>query len=365
MSETETNTQPPAHNADELLPPVQPPAARFIMQLFLIPLLIVSMIVGVWLLVSWIANRGSQPAELVDDIGRLNHASWQKALTLANSLSDPRSAELRDDSQLAGQVVQVLAEQIRSERTDRDHLWLQIYLCRVLGEFNLDTGLPVLLEVAAQDGVPEKTEVRRSALQAISLLIERIGTEPALENQQLVPTLVAVAQTADGPAAEPESGPLAPTHRLRSAAAYALGLLDVPASRDQLAALLTDAADDVRCNAAVGLARQTDARALPQLKKMLDPSDAALRQAMEQTPLAETERTKWLAWKRELLVSSALAALGDMNQQAALPADPDLQQLLTKVASDARFRQENRDRSAALAQSLQPAGQQPVTSAAD
>ena len=142
----ETDPPPVAErHADELLPPVEPPAATFIMQLFFIPLIIVSVIVGIWMLFSWISNLGTQPTELVNDIEHLNHASWQKALTLANTLRDPRHEHLREDPALAGRISTLLDQKIQSEQYDRDNLWLQIYLCRVLGEFNIDTGLPSLI----------------------------------------------------------------------------------------------------------------------------------------------------------------------------------------------------------------------------
>ena len=37
---------------------------------------------------SWLARMGSSPEQLVQDLRRLNEASWQKALTLADLLRD-------------------------------------------------------------------------------------------------------------------------------------------------------------------------------------------------------------------------------------------------------------------------------------
>src|SRR5690242_6222897 len=41
---------------EELLPPVEQPSARFIVQLFVVPALIVVLIVGVWLSFNWLVR---------------------------------------------------------------------------------------------------------------------------------------------------------------------------------------------------------------------------------------------------------------------------------------------------------------------
>jgi hypothetical protein len=162
--------------ADDLLPPVSPPSSGFIMQLFVIPLLIVMIIIGIWLLFNWVANRDRRPVDLAQDIERLNHASWQKALTLANQLRDDRNHDLRQDRQLCDQLASQLRFRIEEGGSDQERVWLRIYLCRALGDFELGDGLPALILAAQHQESIEDVEVRRAALQAIGILINRIGT---------------------------------------------------------------------------------------------------------------------------------------------------------------------------------------------
>ncbi len=49
---------------DQQLPPVKPPSPAFLMQLFFIPLIIVTIIVMVWLMFSWLAHMGTKPEQL-------------------------------------------------------------------------------------------------------------------------------------------------------------------------------------------------------------------------------------------------------------------------------------------------------------
>ena len=44
----------------ESLPPVEAPTTTFLLQLFLIPLLIVSIVVLLWLMFSWMAHMGQR-----------------------------------------------------------------------------------------------------------------------------------------------------------------------------------------------------------------------------------------------------------------------------------------------------------------
>ncbi len=89
---------------EDNLPPVQPPSAGFLVQLFVVPMVIVVVIVMVCLMFNWLAHLGTQPRDLANDLARLNAGSWQKALTIANMLTDRRNQELRQDQQLAATI---------------------------------------------------------------------------------------------------------------------------------------------------------------------------------------------------------------------------------------------------------------------
>ena len=94
----------PAANVS--LPPVEAPTGTFILQLFLIPLLIVAIVVMVWLLFSWMANMGQDnPKTLVEALARGDDSSWQRAFHLADLLRspDPKYDAMRRDG--AGQPI--------------------------------------------------------------------------------------------------------------------------------------------------------------------------------------------------------------------------------------------------------------------
>ena len=52
-------------NPDDSLPPVEPPSAAFLVQLFLVPGIIVAIIVCVWLSFHWLAHLGNDPQAYV------------------------------------------------------------------------------------------------------------------------------------------------------------------------------------------------------------------------------------------------------------------------------------------------------------
>ena len=108
MSAAQADPPPkPPKPASETLPPVEAPTGTFVLQLFLIPLLIVSIVVVLWLSFSWLAQMGrDDPDTLVKSIERGDNASWQRAYELADLLRspDPRYDALRSDAKLAGIV---------------------------------------------------------------------------------------------------------------------------------------------------------------------------------------------------------------------------------------------------------------------
>src|SRR5262245_5304148 len=95
---------------EDLLPPVEQPSARFIIQLFVVPALIVIGIVGVWLMFNWLVRQtGAQPKDIVaglEDGPRV--ARWQKASELANMLQSKRYAEFKRDNESAAKLAAIL-----------------------------------------------------------------------------------------------------------------------------------------------------------------------------------------------------------------------------------------------------------------
>ena len=131
-----------------------------------------------------------------------------------------------------------------------------------------------------------------------------------MANPGLIPALIEISQTLDSATDDNESR----SYRLRSTAAFVLGLLKEPRSTAQLVELLDDSHTDVRFNAATGLARHGDERAIPVLIQMLNPSDEKLMTEMD-TSLPAPEQQKWLEWKRNLIVFNALRSIQKLAEQ--------------------------------------------------
>ena len=293
--------------AADQLPPVEPPTAGFIVQLFLIPMLIVGIIVVVWLLFSWLAHMGSRPEQLVNDLERVNYASWQQALTLGKALQDSSNSEVARNPQLAKRLADVLQLHLDEGHMDHDHIWLRMYLCLALGEFESLNGLPVLVEAARTERDPKELDMRRAALWAIGRLAKRNSPAAVLKNSEVMDVIDQAAMDIGTGSDEAQT-----RGRLRSTAAYVLGELPGDESRDRLANMLFDAFPDARYNAAVALSRQGDVRAIETLTEMLDPDNE------ESTRYEEDESQ---GWKRQDVMLQALRAvhlLGENNPDADL-----------------------------------------------
>lgn len=320
MSSSPSSSSPESPRS---LPPVQPPTAGFLVQLFLAPLLIVVVIVMVWLLFSWLAHMGTNPRDLVRDIGRMNNASWQRAYNLAEILRKPGNEALKQDKQLALELAETL-DKLRAGRPERkrdaatetdeqrrehkDQLYenrvkLEMFLCHVLGEFSVTDGLPALINAAAPDDSndPNGFAVRSAAIQAIAVQASHVDPQVLQQNEALLKVLIETSkERGEGEFAREEYA------KLRSAAAYALGMIGGHEAVDRLTQMLDDGDANTRFNAATGLARQGDIRALPVLEEMLDPtSDVALSDPDATRP---EDINTGRAWKRALVVSNGIRA---------------------------------------------------------
>ena len=245
---------------DDALPPVQPPSAAFIVQLFVIPGVIVFIIVLVWLLFNWLAQMGSDPAAYVQALRKKNPGSWHAAVNLANALRGDTTGRLREDRQLARELAQILDEEIESgtglnseSESDAQAINLRIYLAKALGEFHVDTGVEVLLKAAVTERSEAERPVRIAAIESLAVLTENLGT--GADSQRIVEPLIQASRD---------------DHRqVRSVAAFALGVLGRSAALERLVVMLQDPIPDVRYNAATGLARHGRAESIEVLAEML------------------------------------------------------------------------------------------------
>ena len=296
--------------ADDVLPVVVAPTMALVAQLFLIPLMIVSIIVTIWLGVYWLVNVGSDPERYVEDLQNPGKGSWQSAASLADMLRNPRNDAMKRDAALARKLSEALESQIEKQEMTEHAVKLRIFLCRTLGEFYITDGLPVLITAATTERDPKEIVVRRTALEAIAVLAD--NTDPALmlEEPRLMPALKKAAREhSTGSEEENERG------ELRARAAFTLGVLGGKEALDELEILSEDGYPNARYNAAIGLARNGDTRAGPVLIEMLDP------QASGVIAGEDKEEETAIAWKRALVMINALesvARLAKLNPDAEL-----------------------------------------------
>jgi HEAT repeat protein len=289
------------------------------MQLFFIPLIIVAILVGVWMMFSWLAHMGSRPDQLIRNFERINDGTWQDALTLANMLRDPSNDSVRRDSQLAARLASFLDGQTETDDRGQEQIWLRMYLARALGEFYVPDGLPALLNAARQADSVEAWQVRRAALEAIGLLTDHVGARQVEQNANLLPVLTQIAQQQGQQPEERQA-----RDKLRATVAFVLGLLESDASGEALIPMLSDPAPLVRYNAAAGLARRGDPRALPRLLEMLDPDNPELLAGQTDAAAADDGDLQSEAqWNRMHIIRNALRAatkLAEQNKTADLSA---------------------------------------------
>ena len=271
---------------DDSLPPVEPPNAAFLVQLFLVPGVIVAIIVCVWLAFHWLAHLGSDPQAYVRTLRRDNEGRWQAALNLANDLRGPGGGVLKSDEPLATELGRILTEESTSGRSGEQSQTLKLYLCRALGEFAIPAAAGPLVDRAQNLADPQTA---RAAVEAIAVLATNlVAADRSFSNPADVTTAVVAASRSDDVP-------------LRSAAAFTLGVLGGDEAMERLVQLSGDDADDVRSNAALALARLGRVESYEALSDMLALPDVAPPAVASADAVAQSRR-----YKRALVVINAL-----------------------------------------------------------
>jgi hypothetical protein len=289
----------PLSVADTALPEIRPPNAGFILQLFLIPMMIVAVIICVWLLFNFI-SRGETPTELVRGLQKMNNASWQKAYTLSSLLRAPAS-ELKNDKELAQELIAVLETKLTEETADANQVKLRIFVCKCLGEFEIDSGLSALLNAAQQTNNANDLVIALTAVESVAVLMSNLDESVLSENyDRIVETLLAVSNEQ---AENPDHA--LRVNQLRSAAGFALGVAGGDKAIQRLVSMLDDAYPNARFNAAIGLARYGKLESTAVLLEMLDPGNTAITNG-------EPEGSH--AFKRSVVITNAIRAVVSLSE---------------------------------------------------
>ena len=256
--ESHENAELPAN--PEMLPPVEPPSAKFIVQLFVVPGLIVAVIVGVWLLFGKLASAEQDWQALVADMKSSNeHRRGRGAMGLAQALaadgnSTADGPRLATNPQVAQELSSFLAETLKSSSQEPAVIAQQDFLTRTLGYLDAPQFvLPVLCEAMQES---RDHEVRKNAVISVARIAHRASErhEP-LSDQGIVEALTIVSRDAD---------PL-----MRSTATFALGFFPLDLVRQSLTVLLADLDANTRANAAVAFTRHSSLDGVPVLRDIL------------------------------------------------------------------------------------------------
>ncbi len=321
MTDSEPN-QNSAPAGDDLLPPVEPPSAGFIIQLFVVPALIVIVIVAVWLTFTSLVRRTS-PDKVIQGLEYgPSIARWQRASELADMLRNERFADFKRSAEAAEHVARILDREIdragMGGGMQEEEVTLRYFLARALGEFEVNNGIGVLLKAAETRRDPREQIVRHGALEAIAVRaynLQQHDPPQEISHPALDETLSLLAGDE-----EPAT---------RSKTAYALGQIGTPAAIERLEPMVDDPDADTRYNAAVALAHHGNASAVETLAEMLDLEESA-------GVRGETNEQN-RAYKRAVIVANAIEAaqtLARQNSDADLSPVIEALQAIATADSD-------------------------------
>jgi len=253
----------PSVNQDKLptlpdLPPVEPPSAGFVVQLFVIPALVVVVVIIVWLLFGKLAGGERDAMEYVRQL-RSPTANWRLAFELASLIQN--DAKIGSDPVLLGELTDLLSHELDRNEDPK----LTQYVALTLGAFRTldaktENGQTVNPLVPLARALEPKYDTLVRIAAAASLAKQAGRMEGALDDPHAIKALGAAAAT-DPP-------------ELRQLAVYALGFFGGPAATEILRQRLQEDEDRfVRYNAAVALARRGDRSAEKTLREMLSIAD--------------------------------------------------------------------------------------------
>ncbi|HUG92419.1 MAG TPA: hypothetical protein VML55_16390 [Planctomycetaceae bacterium] len=320
---------------DDELPPVKPPSAGFIAQLFVVPGLIVLAIVGVVGLFGKLSESEQDWRELVQELRSSNqHRRWRAAHGLAHLLmvDQERPAgeqRLADNPRVAQALVALLDEELASRSSADDDVKQQAFVARTLG--NLDVPEVVLPALQRAMQPQHALEVRKNAIASLAVMFGR-HAEPApagrpradllLDRSGLVADVIEVSHDSEA--------------LIRQLAAFTLGLLPTDESRHRLEVLLSDSDAYTRENAAFGLARQRSTAGWPVFRRVLLDAGQPQRTASPRhgSGGSGANDARDAAAIRLVALKNSLKAVGDLAGEWTPEQRDELYDLVRPLADD-------------------------------
>jgi HEAT repeat protein len=214
-----------------------------VLQFFIFPMAIVGVCVAVFVIFGLIAGESHGAREYLGEVrsGGANRR-WQAAFELSKVLQAGKDPALKDPK-FGTELFQLFADSASDD--PRVRRYLAVAMGR-LGDRRAVAPLREALADEGQSGRPADADTQIYAIWALG----------AIGDPAAVPDLERLA-------ANPDAG-------LRKAAVHALGAFPGDEPKRALVAALADAAEDVRWNAAIALARRGDPAATAVLLNLLD-----------------------------------------------------------------------------------------------
>jgi HEAT repeat protein len=290
--------------ADDL-PPVQPPSAGFIVQLFVFPACIVMGVVAIWWAFGLIAVGEQDWRKLLQDLQSQNVLLRNRAMYgLAKVLDqDSRRGEQGQNLRANREIAQGLADQLvielKKNSTSEEGMAIQEYLARALGMMDsLDATAPALrMALEPQRDV----KIRKCAMMSLSMVAGRAKERgQPLSDPAVIESLIQ------------QSGDSYPI--MRQTAAFALGLFDSSDATHQLEVLLENGDPMTAVNAAIGLARSGSTKGFDVMQREL--AQKTLVESSAKNPDAVSDQ--FLVVKNVLKAVSELAPKFDPAQREKL-----------------------------------------------
>ncbi len=351
----------------EELPPVTPPSAGFIVQLFLIPALIVLAVVAVWALFGKLADSESDWKQLTEELGSSNeHRRWRAALGLAQLLRNEELTPPTDREPLAkhplvvDSLTDLFVKSLASTTPSDEDVTHQEFLARMLGALKADEKtLPALAEAIDES---HHLEVRKSALMSVATISGRhfddatgyhpIDGQPVPLSERKLPlsnptvTDPAILNQLRRAAQDPQ--PV-----VRHLAAYALANVSGPDSLAQLKIMLLDGNRFAQANAALGLARNGSTDCVPTLAQLLNdalrPFDRSVVSKL--TPDEQRAAESSFEVEQPQVVRNCLRAVADLWPLLNDTQKAELESVTEKLATDF-FAADVRNQAAELLKSI-------------
>lgn len=358
MTDSQHNSMTPGIGTGarpEELPPVTPPSAGYIIQLFLIPALIVAAVVAVWALFGKLADSENDWKQMVTELGSSNeHRRWRAALGLAQLLRNDSLAPVEGEVPLAEQpiIIDGLVTLLKTsldahpsgEKETAENIKHQEFLTRTLSSLNADDKvLPILARAMSPEFDPE---VRKSALMSVGAIAGRhfeaaTGYDP--ENPESDVSLSAAKLPLESPTisdaavwTQLRSAAQDPDPVIRHLAGFTLGSISGPDAMEQLRVMLLDADPKAQANAAIGLARNGSTEGIDTVIRLLDEATVPfdMKTVADQSPEDQRAAIARHEVEQPILVRNCIRAIVDRWSSLNAADQQQLSELLTKLSTD-------------------------------